>query len=90
MRALHPLDLLQSLPSQLPRLHRGVAVLGEVFPRRGVVVEANGHVGEARAKRTVRVEPICNQKRRCVVARLLGTGSLEAEKGKDGKGHDSL
>lgn len=89
MRPLHPRDLIQSPPSQLPRLHRGVAVLGEVFPRRYIVVEPDGHLGKARAQRAVSVEPVCNRKGGCVVARLLATGSsLEAEKGKDGKCHD--
>ncbi len=54
------------------------------------MVESNGHLGKARAQRTVSVEPVCKQKGGCVVGRLLANGTLEAEKGKDGKCHDSV
>ncbi len=87
MRRLHPLNLLQSPPAQLARLHRRVAVLGEVFAWRGVVVESNGHLGETRAQRAVSVEPVCEREGGGVVGWLVAGGGLEAEEGEDGRCH---
>ena len=77
MRRLHPPDLLQSTLTQFARPHRRVAVLGEVFPRRRVVVDAEGDFGKARAERAVGEEPVCDREGGGVVGWLLGTGGLE-------------
>lgn len=87
MCRLHPPYLLEPPPTQLTGLDRCVAVLGEIYSWRQIVVESNGHFGKARAQRTVSVEPVGKRKGRSVVGRLLARCRSEAKEGDYGKRH---
>lgn len=80
MRGLVPLDHVQRPPADLPRLHRRLAVFGDILARRGVVVEPVDALGDSGAEHLVRERPVDQDVGRGVVGdRAVGGGGAEAE-----------
>ena len=85
MRGLLSLQPVQGCPVDLPRLHRGLAVLGQVLTGRGVVVNSQAHFGAASAEQCVGQDKVANQEAGGVVGGAgLAFGGTEAEGSKNG------
>jgi hypothetical protein len=73
-RRLEPPQPIELLARDLPALHRGLAVLGEVLPRRNVVVDAVRLLERARAQYAVREDEGEDDRARGVTGDRAGTG----------------
>lgn len=84
MRGFLSLQPVQRGPTNLPRLHRGLAVLAQVFTGRGVVVESQTDLGTASAEQAIRQDEVGNQVAGGVVGSLGPFGGTEAKSSESG------
>lgn len=83
MRRFLTLQLVQRTATKFASLHRGLAVLAQIFTGRNIVVQAEEKLLPTRAHQGIREYEVGHEERSGVVGDCLAGGGAEAESGEN-------